>query len=443
VAGNAASFDLFSVESDTVASAGFNLIGGTNVLISPGPNDQFNLTAAELKLGPLQDNGGPTFTHALLCGSPAIDAGDNADAPETDQRGLPRIVNSVIDIGAYEDDNTAPTILCPTPATLEADASGQLAATVSVQVADADGDELIIVWSMDGKAAQTNQVAAAGVPPTKLNVSFTTSFAVGSHTVLVRVIDTRQCAATCSTTVLVTPPAVQVCTAVLQLGAGKVSVTGPAGGILGDVGIGRNGSFAMSGDEFVTGTIRLGAGANSSNSSHGTVHVAKNVDLSAEINAAYAKATSAAKLPCTQSFSKLDGKSVTTIAGVAAVNVICVRDVNLSGKQVTLFGPPGASFIINVTGNFVLTGGGRGPQIRVAGGVQPRDVLYNIIGPGSDVAFSGGGGGEDCCAAIVDGTVLAPQRKIRLSPGLVNGAVISSRDISIVSGSSVRCPAGR
>jgi hypothetical protein len=56
------------------------------------------------RLGPLQDNGGPTLTHALLVGSPAIDAGDNTDAPEWDQRGLgyPRIVNQVIDIGAFE-----------------------------------------------------------------------------------------------------------------------------------------------------------------------------------------------------------------------------------------------------------------------------------------------------------------------------------------------------
>jgi hypothetical protein len=202
VAGNTASFDLFSVESDTVASGGFNLIGVTNVLISPGPKDQFNLTAAQLKLGLLQDNGGATLTHALFCGSPAIDAGDNTDAPETDQRGLPRIVNGVIDIGAYEDENTAPTILCPTPVTLEADASGALAATVSVQVTDADGDELVVVWSVDGTASQTNKLAAGGTA-TKANVSFTTSFSLGSHSIQVRVIDTQQCAATCSTTLLI------------------------------------------------------------------------------------------------------------------------------------------------------------------------------------------------------------------------------------------------
>jgi len=79
-------------------------------------------------------------------------------------------------------------------------------------------------------------------------------------------------------------------------------------------------------------------------------------------------------------------------------------------------------------------------KILVSGGVTPGDVLYDIVGTGPDVAFSGGGGGVNCCAAIVDGTLLAPQRKISLSPGLVNGEVISGLDISIVSGASVRCP---
>jgi hypothetical protein len=52
----------------------------------------------------LDDNGGPTLTHALLSGSPAIDAGNNAYATDWDQRGpgFPRIVNGIIDIGAFE-----------------------------------------------------------------------------------------------------------------------------------------------------------------------------------------------------------------------------------------------------------------------------------------------------------------------------------------------------
>jgi hypothetical protein len=55
-------------------------------------------------LGPLQDNGGPTQTMALLAGSPAIDAGDPnyTGPPFTDQRGFARVYNGRIDIGAFE-----------------------------------------------------------------------------------------------------------------------------------------------------------------------------------------------------------------------------------------------------------------------------------------------------------------------------------------------------
>ena len=58
---------------------------------------------------------------------------------------------------------------------------------------------------------------------------------------------------------------------------------------------------------------------------------------------------------------------------------------------------------------------------------------------GGQVALNGGGGGTNCCKAQIDGTLLAPLRNIALAPGLVNGAVISSKSISIVSGASVRC----
>ena len=54
-------------------------------------------------LGPLQDNGGPTFTHALLPGSPAIDAISVAQcAITTDQRGVARPQGAACDMGAYE-----------------------------------------------------------------------------------------------------------------------------------------------------------------------------------------------------------------------------------------------------------------------------------------------------------------------------------------------------
>ena len=70
--------------------------------------DQIGVTAEQLNLGPLQDNGGPTQTHALLPGSAAIDSG-NSGGVTRDQRGFSRPVGiaKVVggdgsDIGAFE-----------------------------------------------------------------------------------------------------------------------------------------------------------------------------------------------------------------------------------------------------------------------------------------------------------------------------------------------------
>ena len=73
-----------------------------------------DLNNTDPKLGPLQNNGGPTMTMALLSGSPAIDEGDWRGCKDergrlltTDQRGMPRPANfkggdNSCDIGAYE-----------------------------------------------------------------------------------------------------------------------------------------------------------------------------------------------------------------------------------------------------------------------------------------------------------------------------------------------------
>ena len=62
-----------------------------------------DLSNVDPKLGTLEDNGGPTFTHALLEGSPAIDAGDDSICSDTDQRDFLRpLFAGACDIGAYE-----------------------------------------------------------------------------------------------------------------------------------------------------------------------------------------------------------------------------------------------------------------------------------------------------------------------------------------------------
>src|SRR5664280_1680851 len=110
VAGNSAigvSSDIYSF-GYTVNSQDYNLIGNTNGATITGATTH-NISGKDPLLGPLADNGGPTPTHALLPGSPAIDHGSSGGLT-TDQRGQPRPFNFPAytdaddgsDIGAYE-----------------------------------------------------------------------------------------------------------------------------------------------------------------------------------------------------------------------------------------------------------------------------------------------------------------------------------------------------
>ena len=64
--------------------------------------DTTDLVNTDPLLGPLADNGGPTFTQALLAGSPAINAAVAVAGITTDERGAPRPRGSGSDIGAFE-----------------------------------------------------------------------------------------------------------------------------------------------------------------------------------------------------------------------------------------------------------------------------------------------------------------------------------------------------
>jgi hypothetical protein len=98
-------------EAYKVTSNGYNIESPGNTCGFDQPTDQVNVSADDLKLGPLADNGGPTMTHALGAGSVAIDqvpAEDCVDADgeplTTDQRGQPRpeTGGTMCDVGAFE-----------------------------------------------------------------------------------------------------------------------------------------------------------------------------------------------------------------------------------------------------------------------------------------------------------------------------------------------------
>jgi hypothetical protein len=146
VAGNSGSgsdVDIGTSGRGTITSHGYNLIGvGGNAtwlssdLVGTPDNPLDPL------LGPLQDNGGPTFTMALLPGSPALNAGTPDGAPATDQRGLIR--TGGYNIGSYQ--ASASSFEVDAPATVTAgqpfsvtvtalDAYGNLAAGYTGTVA--------------------------------------------------------------------------------------------------------------------------------------------------------------------------------------------------------------------------------------------------------------------------------------------------------------------
>ncbi len=85
--------DIASFGSNLAADASCNLLRGSD-----------QVSVADIGLAPLADNGGGTRTHALLPGSPAIDAVASDNCPATDQRGVSRPQGEACDVGAFEAD---------------------------------------------------------------------------------------------------------------------------------------------------------------------------------------------------------------------------------------------------------------------------------------------------------------------------------------------------
>jgi FG-GAP-like repeat/FG-GAP repeat len=169
IAGNTGIYPEIGANGGTVTSLGGNLIGdspgdstNTQGLISLQLSD---LRDVDPKLGPLQFNGGPTPTHALLLRSPAIDTGLNTNAVHpatasplsTDQRGVgfPRILDGnkdgseIVDIGAFE--------AIPMPIKTPFDFDGDLKADLAIYrpsehnwyILGSAGGIRVITWGID------------------------------------------------------------------------------------------------------------------------------------------------------------------------------------------------------------------------------------------------------------------------------------------------------
>ena len=130
--------------SGLITSLGYNLDSdGTCRLTEPT-----DLPKKDPLLGPLQDNGGPTFTHALLPGSPAYQAGDGSAAQSADQRGVARPQCGVSDIGAYEIERTDNCVAVALGQTLHPQKDTPVAITLAGSDADTGDTLSFIVTSL-------------------------------------------------------------------------------------------------------------------------------------------------------------------------------------------------------------------------------------------------------------------------------------------------------
>ena len=134
----------------TVNDGGYNLDSGNTCGFSTNNN---SLSGVDPMLGDLADNGGPTMTHALLEGSPAIDQGNSFGATTTDQRGKPRPIDfdasSIApgdgsDIGAFERQLNEAPVANDDSFTTDQDTPLNVAASEGVlgNDTDLDGDTL-------------------------------------------------------------------------------------------------------------------------------------------------------------------------------------------------------------------------------------------------------------------------------------------------------------
>lgn len=143
----------------------------------------FGLNPAQ-HLGGLQDNGGPTLTHALLYNghnlNPAIDRGNDATCLPTDQRGGARVnaflgIATVCDIGAFEYQSAPPSFgFTVTPTAIDEQTADTATVTVT-PIHFAAGSPVTVYFSFSGTATEGIDYTVEG-----LSVGNTLTFAPGS-----------------------------------------------------------------------------------------------------------------------------------------------------------------------------------------------------------------------------------------------------------------------
>jgi choice-of-anchor A domain-containing protein len=151
--------------------------------------------------------------------------------------------------------------------------------------------------------------------------------------------------------------------------------------------------------------------------------------MSAENAAALAANTALGALSPTQTLGAITSSG--TITGTPGTNVIRLAGVNMVKGSLTISGPIGSVFIINVTGGFNFSSS----QMVLSGGVQANNIIWNFIGAGADINIFKP-------ATQAYGTFLAPYRNVIQNHAALNGRYIGAGGLSLTihSAATVICP---
>jgi hypothetical protein len=228
---------------------------------------------------------------------------------------------------------------------------------------------------------------------------------------------------------------------ILQLGGGDVSLAGRPGAVTGDVCMGPatrgRTQLNLVGQQVLTGDVHLGPGARLDQrkraSFQGAVH--HDADLGAVLGDAALADEALAAAPCIE-LGRIEESR--TLCGMGGLNVFCADSIELGkGEVLRLDGGPEDAFVVKVARALTLKGGAR---IVAGPNVPPEHVLFHVEGRGKPVSLKG-----SRAASSLDGTVLAPERRVQLVRSTLQGSVVSGNGIHVgngaeVTGPSAACP---